>query len=125
MDTSIVITWKSLLIVGIIVLAVYIAELLLLMGSGKSVGWQFWRRRAENRALADVKTQLEAMEIRLAKLEESPDSVAISSEIASNSYGKAFSLAKQGMDVAQVAAACGLSRSEAELIVAMQRNHLH
>ena len=68
------------------------------------------------------------MEIRLARLEESGDSAAISDiseEAASHSYGKAFNLAKQGMDVAQVAAACGITRSEAELIVAMQRNHLH
>ncbi|MBI5753009.1 MAG: DUF2802 domain-containing protein [Hydrogenophilales bacterium] len=125
MDASFVITWKELLIAGIIVLAVYIAELLLLMSSGKSTGLRFWRRRAENKELAELKNRLAALEIRLARLEESGDSADTVGEIASNSYGKAFSLAKQGMDVAQVAATCGISRSEAELIVAMQRNHLH
>ncbi|MDP1681680.1 MAG: DUF2802 domain-containing protein [Burkholderiales bacterium] len=125
MDASFVITWKELLIAGIIVLAVYIAELLLLMSSGKSIGFSFWRRRAENRELTELKNRLAALEIRLARLEESGDSADTVEEIASNSYGKAFSLAKQGMDVAQVAATCGISRSEAELIVAMQRNHLH
>ncbi len=125
MDASFVITWKELLIAGIIVLAVYIAELLLLMSSGKSIGLGFWRRRAENKDLAELKNRLAALEIRLARLEESGDSADTLGEIASNSYGKAFNLAKQGMDVAQVAATCGISRSEAELIVAMQRNHLH
>lgn len=125
MDASFVVTWKELLIAGIIVLAVYIAEMLLLMSSGKSAGLRFWRRRAENRELAELKNRLAALEIRLARLEESGDSADTLGEIASNSYGKAFSLAKQGMDVAQVAAACGISRSEAELIVAMQRDHLH
>lgn len=125
MDASFVVTWKELLIAGIIVLAVYIAEMLLLMSSGKSIGLRFWRRRAENRELAKLKNRLAALEIRLARLEESGDSADTLGEIASNSYGKAFSLAKQGMDVAQVAATCGISRSEAELIVAMQRNHLH
>lgn len=125
MDASFVVTWKELLIAGIIVLAVYIAEMLLLMSSGKSAGLRFWRRRAENRELAELKNRLAALEIRLARLEESGDSADTLGEIASNSYGKAFSLAKQGMDVAQVAASCGISRSEAELIVAMQRNHLH
>ncbi len=125
MDASFVITWKELLIAGIIVLAVYIAELLLLMSSGKSIGLRFWRRRAENRELAELKNRLATLEIRLARLEESGDSADTVGEVASNSYGKAFSLAKQGMDVTQVAATCGISRSEAELIVAMQRNHLH
>lgn len=125
MDASFVITWKELLIAGIIVLAVYIAELLLLMSSGKSIGLGFWRRRAENKELDELKNRLAALEIRLARLEENGDSADTLGEIASNSYGKAFNLAKQGMDVAQVAATCGISRSEAELIVAMQRNHLH
>lgn len=125
MDASFVITWKELLIAGIIVLAVYIAELLLLMSSGKPIGLVFWRRRAEKRELDELKNRLAAMEIRLARLEESTDSADTLGEGASNSYGKAFNLAKQGMDVAQVAATCGISRSEAELIVAMQRNHLH
>lgn len=125
MDASFVISWKELLIAGIIVLAVYIAELLLLMGSGKSPGFGFWRRRAENRELTELKNRLAAMEVRLTRLEESGDAADTLGEGASNSYGKAFNLAKQGMDVAQVAASCGISRSEAELIVAMQRNHLH
>ena len=125
MDASFVITWKELLIVGIIVLAVYIAELLLLMSSGKSMGLRFWRQRAENRELTELKNRLAALEIRLARLEESGDSVDNLGGTASTSYGKAFNLAKQGMDVAQVAANCGISRSEAELIVAMQRKDLH
>lgn len=125
MDASFVITWKELLIAGIIVLAVYIAELLLLMRSGKSIGLRFWRRREENRELTDLKNKLAVLETRLARLEENGGPADALGERASNSYGKAFSLAKQGMDVAQVAATCGISRSEAELIVAMQRNHLH
>lgn len=124
MDGSFVITWKELLLFGIIVLAVYIAELLLLMGSGKSLGLRFWRRREERQDLAAIKTQLAALEVRLAKLEAAGSS-AEDMEIVSTPYGKAFTLAKQGMDVAQVALSCGISRAEAELIVAMQHNRLH
>ena len=124
MDGSFVITWKELLLFGIIVLAVYIAELLLLMGSGKSLGLRFWRRREERQDLAAIKTQLAALEARLAKLEAAGSS-AEDMEIVSTPYGKAFTLAKQGMDVAQVALSCGISRAEAELIVAMQHNRLH
>lgn len=124
MDGSFVITWKELLLFGIIVLAVYIAELLLLMGSGKSLGLRFWRRREERQDLAAIKTQLAALEARLAKLEAGNNSTE-DMEIVSTPYGKAFTLAKQGMDVAQVALTCGISRAEAELIVAMQHNRLH
>lgn len=125
MDASFVITWKELLIFGIIVLAVYIAELLLLMGSGQSIGLGFLRYRKENRELAELKIRLATLETRLARLEENDISADTVVEITSTPYGKAFSLAKQGMDVAQVAASCGISRAEAELIVAMQNKHLH
>jgi hypothetical protein len=42
-------------------------------------------------------------------------------EVPATPYSRAFTLAKQGMDVGEVAANCGISRAEAELIVAMQR----
>ncbi len=125
MDASFVITWKELLIFGIIVLAVYIAELLLLMGSGQSIGLGFLRHRKDKRELVELKTRLATLETRLARLEENDISADTVVELTSTPYGKAFSLAKQGMDVSQVAASCGISRAEAELIVAMQNKHLH
>ena len=125
MDASFVITWKELLIFGIIVLAVYIAELLLLMGSGQSIGLGFLRRRKDNRELVELNTRVATLETRLARLEEKDISADTIVELTSTPYGKAFSLAKQGMDVTQVAANCGISRAEAELIVAMQNKYLH
>lgn len=125
MDTSFVITWKELLIFAIIVLAVYVAEMLLLMRKGKSFSL-FGRSRADYAALSALQEKLAAMENRLAKLEKSSlVADSIDSEAPTTPYGKAFTLAKQGMDVAQVATACGISRAEAELIVAMQHKHLH
>lgn len=125
MDAGFIITWKELLIAGIFVLGIFIAKLLLLMRSRKAGGLGFWRRRAEQPELAEVNNRLAALEIRLKKLEEGTDSADTFGEITPNAYGKALSLAKQGMDVAQVAVSCGISRAEAELIVAMQRNPLH
>ena len=125
MDSSFVVPGKELLIAGIFDLAVYIAEMLLRMRSAKPSRFSFWRRRAENQELIALKNQLAALEIRLARLEESGDSADNLGGTASTSYGKAFNIAKQGMDVAQVAANCGISRSEAELIVAMQRKDLY
>ncbi len=125
MDTSFVFTWKELLIFAIIVLAVYVAEMLLLMRKGRSSGL-FGRSRRETAELSALQDQVAAMEKRLALLEKSglvADSM--DNEAPTTPYGKAFTLAKQGMDVAQVATACGISRAEAELIVAMQHKHLH
>ncbi len=124
MDAGFVVSWKELLVVGIIVLAVYIAEMLLLMGSGKSLGQRFGRR-AENKELAEIKARLARLEARLGPLPtENDDSADSIVEIASTPYSRAFNLAKQGVDVTQVAASCGISRAEAELIVAMQNKHL-
>jgi len=124
MDTGFILSWKELLIAGIIVLAVYIAEMLLLLGSGKSLGLPFGRRRAENSELAEIKARLARLEARLAPPTESADSADTIVEIASTPYSRAFNLAKQGVDVTQVAASCGISRAEAELIVAMQNKPL-
>jgi len=128
MDTGFVLSWKELLIAGIIVLAVYIAEMLLLLGSGKSLGLPFGRRRAESKELAEIKARLARLEAlqqaRLAPPTESADSADTIVEIASTPYSRAFNLAKQGVDVTQVAASCGISRAEAELIVAMQNKPL-
>jgi len=123
MDAGFVVSWKELLVAGIIVLAVYIAEMLLLMGSGKSLGQRFGRR-AENKELAEIKARLARLEARLAPPTENDDSADSIVEIASTPYSRAFNLAKQGVDVTQVAVSCGISRSEAERIVAMQNKHL-
>ena len=125
MDAGLVITWKELLIAGIIVMAVYIAEMLLLLGSGKSLGLGFGRRRSENKEIAELKARLALLEARLAPPTENEESADTIVEIASTPYSRAFNLAKQGVDVSQVAASCGISRAEAELIVAMQNKHPH
>ena len=124
MDAGFVITWKELLIAGILVMAVYIAEMLLLLGSGKSLGLGFGRRR-ENKEIAELKARLALLEARLAPPTETEESADTIVEIASTPYSRAFRLAKQGVDVSQVAASCGISRAEAELIVAMQNKHPH
>ena len=125
MDAEFVVTWKELLIAGIIVMAVYIAEMLLLLNSGKSLRLHFWRKPIENRELTELKTRLARLEVRLAPPMESDPSADTIVEIASTPYSRAFNLAKQGVDVTQVAASCGISRAEAELIVAMQNKHPH
>lgn len=126
MDTSFVIGWKELLVFAIIMLAIYVAELLLLTRSGQSSGGLFRRGHKDKAALSALNERIAVLEKRLARLEKSELATDnISGEEGTTPYGKAFTLAKQGMDVAQVATLCGISRAEAELIVAMQHKHLH
>lgn len=120
MEGAFVLTWKEVLIGAIVVLGVYIAELLLLMHGSRRGGLSLWRRGAQARELVELRREVAELKERVARLEST---AAAPSEAAPQTpYSKAFSLAKQGLDVAEVAASCGISRAEAELIVAMQRS---
>ena len=123
MDGTFVISWKELLIAAIIVLGVYIAELLLLMYSSRGTGIRIWQRGAQAREMHELRKEIAEVKDRLAKLEAGESTITLPSQHTDTStpYTRAFSLAKQGMDVGQVASSCGISRAEAELIVAMQR----
>lgn len=113
MESGFLVTWKELLIGGIIVLTIYIAELLLWMRGGG---------RGASKELAALRARVAELEKRLGRLEgeEVPEDVPAA---AATPYGKAFNLAKQGLDASVLAANCGISRAEAELIVAMQREY--
>lgn len=121
-DGAFVITWKELLIAAIVVLGVYIAELLLLMYSSRGRGVRVWQRGAQARELHELRKEVVELKDRLAKLEAAaPVAAAVREANVATPYSRAFSLAKEGLDVGQVASTCGISRAEAELIVAMQR----
>lgn len=72
MDT-IVITWREVLLLLVGVLAVYVAEMLLLLRKGSLPGWRFWQRNAEGqaqaRALMEVRRELEALSREVASLQ--------------------------------------------------------
>lgn len=120
---SLVITWRELLIVVVLVLAVYIAELLLLTRSHRNVGWRIWQKAS----VANVQShELEAVRIEMAQLREQLTKMQaefdqMTSAAASTPYSQAIQMAQQGLDANQVAASCGISRGEAELIVALYR----
>lgn len=128
---SFVITWRELLIVVAVVLAVYIAEMLLLLRSRRSgkpaknepglsepgisaPGLPEFDRIHED--IEQLRDQLLALKSEIQELRDAPpgDSRALQTP-----YSQAIQLAKQGVSTAEVAAQCGISRAEAELIVAM------
>lgn len=122
---SFVITWRELLIGAVLVLAVYIAEMLLLMRSAKPRGWRVWQKGAEAHAKS---RELQSLELDLSRLHEQVTRLQAEVEqlraqqIAVTPYTHAIQMAQQGLDVSEVAASCGISRGEAELIVALHRS---
>jgi hypothetical protein len=184
---SIVVTWRELLLVLAAVLAVYVAEMLLLLRRGGNRGWRLWQRgaqaNAQTRAIMELRAQIEALQHEVARLGGAraglaPDAgvapmpgvqeasvtappvrdpgtltaavpgsttprtaaVRIEPELtaasrassapalppplladAATPYAQAIRMAREGRAVADMAIDCGISRGEAELIVALYR----
>lgn len=126
---SFVITWRELLIVVTAVLAIYVAEMLLLLRANKTGESRFhWRRSAPDKAsqgrLEDLEIEVANLRQRIADLEagmvrmETPSTPSAPMQTP---YSQAIQLAREGLDANAVASSCGISRGEAELIVAMHR----
>lgn len=122
---SFVITWRELLIGAVLVLAVYIAEMLLLMRSAKPRGWRVWQKGAEahaqSRELQLLELDLTKLHEQVARLQAEVDQLK-TQQVVATPYTHAIQMAQQGLDVDELAASCGISRGEAELIVALHRN---
>lgn len=69
---SIIITWREILLIVAVFLAVYVAEMLLLLRRGGNPGWRRWQRgaqaNAQTRALAELRAQIEALRLELGQL---------------------------------------------------------
>jgi hypothetical protein len=122
-----VVTWRELLVGLIAVLGIYVAELLLLLRTGNRKGLRLWRRGAEAHSehyamsamreeLAALREQVGALRAELERLSPGP-----ADEQQPTPYGKAIDLARHGRPAADVAADTGISRGEADLIVALYR----
>lgn len=80
--------------------------------------------------LSALQRDVKALLARLEKLEQAPPSAPATASathspaaasVGATPYNQAIELARQGMPAAEVATRCGISRSEAELIVALYR----
>lgn len=125
---SFVITWRELLIIVAVVLAVYIAEMLLLLRTKR--GFRRWKPESET-----AQPKIEALESEIEQLREqilaihqqledrpNPQSQYVhSASPPASPYSQAIQMAQQGRGVDEVAVGCGISRGEAELIVAMHQ----
>lgn len=122
---SIVFTWRELLLVVIAVLAVYVAELLLLLRAGNARGLRLWQRGAdahsEHYALTGLRRELAELHGQMAELRAELERLRAAEPAAPNRtpYGQAIDLARRGQAAMHVAENCGISRGEAELIVSL------
>ena len=121
METFVVTRWE-LLIAVVAVLAVHAAELIVLLRWPGVVGLQRWKRGA--RSAADLVGQLlrEIAELRrqVARLQGEVDKLR-APQPAVSPYTQAIQMARRGAGASEVASGCGISRGEAELIVALHR----
>lgn len=118
-----VITWRELLIAILLATAVYLLEVLLFSRRRKTppsaevparqtTELELERLREEVTALRRRLDALESLVTRPHPAESQPDD---------SPYGQAVRLARQGLAPPELAARCGISRGEAELIVALNR----
>ena len=133
---NIVISWRELLLLAAIVLAVYIAEMLLMMRVSGGLRKPRWLDIIhEKKTETELRREIEALRLRLDRLEQATfndeaelahlnhtdDYVAQQTPTSDTPYNRAISLARQGVDADRLAVECGISRGEAELIVSMQQ----
>jgi uncharacterized protein YlxW (UPF0749 family) len=119
-----VVTWRELLIVVVAVLAISVVELLLLLRRSRARGRWWWSRGARAspegasvdellREISELRKQVARLQGEVEKLQAAPASIS--------PYTAAIQMARQGASAGEVASGCGISRGEAELIVALYR----
>ena len=129
---SIDVTWRELLVAGAIVVAIYVAEAGLFLVKLKrtpaprqpALDALLARMAILEEELAELRAQLAATETAIPlQLEEVNMPVAARDvvDISPGAYSKAIELARQGLDADLLSANCGISRGEAELIIALHR----
>ncbi len=151
---AIVVTWRELLLLVVLVLAVYVAELLLMMRAGGALRKPRWLSMIQEKTFeSELRQQMEVLSKRVAVLETSmalkavlPSQSFSSAEFdwsitptpplqnesipeistedetaAKEAYQRALKMAQQGAQADVLVQECGISHSEAELIVSMQK----
>lgn len=117
---ALVVTWRELAIVVAAVVVIYVVELLLLLR------WSGTARRGMSaspegvpvgelvREIGDLRKQVTRLQGEVDKLQAAPAAFV-------SPYNLAIQMARQGAAAGEVARGCGISRGEAELIVALYR----
>jgi hypothetical protein len=126
------VTWRDLLVIVVLVLLFYVAEMALVFRAKRLRAPDYSPDAA--REAARLREDIRALQAELDSLKqgqspppapaEAPVFAPVPPAPTESPYARAIQLAKQGLGVHEVALQCGISRGEAELIVAMHRSDL-
>ena len=121
---GIYISWQQILVVALLVVGVYVAELLLFIRKTKAGAPKLVTPSPDDLArlqqdLAALRAELIQLATRVEVMAKTP--VKTTTGDNESPYSQAIKLAQQGLDSNAVASGCGISRGEAELIVAIYR----
>ncbi len=122
---TVVLTWRELVIVIVLVLAVYIAEMILLIRSNRRPSLSaLWRKGSESARLGKeierLYTHLEELQEQVGNLHDELAKIK-AVQLPPSAYPLAIQMAQAGHTPSQLAETCGISLSEADLIVALHR----
>lgn len=129
---GIVITWPQLMYVSLALILFYAAELLLFLrkSSSSRIDPTIRKMLAEQREhISELQREIENLKVRLVTLHAQhvaghslAEAVPADMDAGDESpYSQAIRLAQTGAEAEKVAAECGISRGEADLIVALYR----
>jgi Protein of unknown function (DUF2802) len=116
------ITWTELLIAVVLATAVYLLEFLFFSRRRKSAEPQGPGSLPLGQELASLREEVSGLRRRLDAVEELGKRASAPPPGPEDSpYSQAVRLARQGLPAQELAARCGISRGEAELIIALNR----
>jgi len=116
--SSITLTWYQVLVIVVAAIGLYVIELVSFLRAA--------RRQSEE--AGRIQARLDAMTTELGSLREQVMSLGTDINAvrrapqSSGQYREAVEMAEQGLDASAVAENCGISRAEADLIVALYRS---
>ena len=124
---ALVVTWRELLVVVIAVLVIYVVEVLLLLRwSGRRVSlWARTQASSEGQAFNALSLEIAELRSQVARLQGELERLKSATPSAISPYNQAIQMARQGLSASEVSSRCGISRGEAELIVALYRKLAH
>lgn len=118
---AIVITWRELLIAVILASLVYLLEVTVFSRRRRARTPAEPAADAATAELTRLREELAALRQRLDAVESRLAATATERPEEDTPYSRAVRLAREGLTAQELASRCGISRGEAELIIALNR----